>query len=157
MNINKQISIKKFTRDLVSRPNETLGIAPRSKGDKLTALIKKLYAVILLVSQEQGDKNEYSIPLAQLIRRGNIDSKNTKLIREYLESMRRFSITWNTRKADDEYDGEMGIHDEEEPMIRVTFDIRQEGVEEVHEQTSEFKSETVKTSSQVVTTTTVEE
>lgn len=104
MNINKQIPIKKFTRDLVSRPNETLGIAPRSKGDKLTALIKKLYAVILLVSQEQGDKSEYSIPLAQLIRRGNIDSKNTKLIREYLESMRRFSITWNTRKADDEYE-----------------------------------------------------
>lgn len=104
MNINKQIPKKKFTRDLVSRPNETLGIAPKSKGDKLTALIKKLYAVILLVSQEQGDKSEYSIPLAQLIRRGNIDSKNTKLIRDYLESMRRFSITWNTRKADDEYE-----------------------------------------------------
>ena len=66
-------------------------------------------------------------------------------------------ITLFEHEADDEYDGEMGIHDEEEPMIRVTFDIRQEGVEEVHEQTSEFKSETVKTSSQVVTTTTVEE
>lgn len=104
MNTNQQISIKKITRDLVSRPNETLGIAPKSKGDKLTALIKKLYAVILLVSQEQGDKDEYSIPLAQLVRRGNIDSKNTKLIREYLESMRRFSITWNTRKSDDEYE-----------------------------------------------------
>lgn len=89
---------------MVSRPNETLGIAPRAKGDKLTALIKKLYAVILLVSQEQGNCSEYSIPLSHVIRRGNIDSKNTKLIREYLESMRRFSITWNTRTSDDEYE-----------------------------------------------------
>ena len=51
----------------------------------------------------------------------------------------------------------MGIQDEEEPMLLVTFDIRQEGQDETEEQTREVKSETVKTSSQVVTTTTVEE
>lgn len=88
-------------KDVYSRPNETLGLAPRIKGDKLTAMIKKLYAVVLLVSQEQGDREEYSIPLAQLVLRGNIDSKNTTLIRSYLEAMRRFSVTWNTRKGDE--------------------------------------------------------
>ena len=88
-------------KDVYSRPNETMGLAPRTKGDKLTEMIKKLYAVVLLVSQEQGDCEEYSVPLGQLVLRANIDSKNTKLIRSHLESMRRFSVTWNTRKADE--------------------------------------------------------
>lgn len=88
-------------RDVFSRPNETMGLAPRAKGDKLTAMIKKLYAVVLLVSQEQGDCDEYSTPLGQLVSRANIDSKNTKLIRSHLESMRRFSVTWNTRRIDE--------------------------------------------------------
>ena len=88
-------------KDVYSRPNETMGLAPRIKGDKLTAMVKKLYAVVLLVSQEQGDREEYSMPLAELVLRGNIDSKNTKLIRSHLESMRRFSVTWNTRRGDE--------------------------------------------------------
>jgi hypothetical protein len=88
-------------KDVYSRPNETMGLAPRIKGDKLTAMVKKLYAVVLLVSQEQGDREEYSMPLGELVLRGNIDSKNTKLIRTHLESMRRFSVTWNTRRGDE--------------------------------------------------------
>lgn len=52
-------------------------------------------------------------------------------------------ITLFEHEQDDEYDGEMGIQDVEDPMLLVTFDIRQEGADdESEEDKPEFVSKT---------------
>lgn len=84
---------------IVKRPNETIGIVPNGK-HRITHLVRRLYSVILLFSQQQGEKEEYSAVLSQMLAVANSSGSNRTQVKEILRDIRAIGVDWNTREGD---------------------------------------------------------
>ena len=80
----------------VKRANESIGILP--KGEKITLLTRRLFNILLFLSQQDGVKDRYRRPLKDVLAFSDslAESKNTSILKEQLRKMRRLECIWNT-------------------------------------------------------------
>lgn len=93
---------KKFMANTtLKRANETIGIIPKD-GKKLSVACRKLYAAILLFSQQQGMKAEYTAKIQDLLEVAGLTStRNNPELKKHFVALRSFTVEWNTRTVDD--------------------------------------------------------
>lgn len=96
---------------LVNRPNETIGIVPSGK-QRITHLVRRLYSVLLLFSQQQGEKEEYSAVLGELLAAANSEGSNRTQVKAILREIRAIGVDWNVRDGDREIWKNVGLIEE---------------------------------------------
>ena len=89
----------KPSQNIVKRANETIGIVP-SGNHRLTNLVRRLYSVILLFSQKQGDKEEYRAVLSDMLEAANSAGSNRTQVKTILRDIRAIGVDWNVREGD---------------------------------------------------------
>jgi|JI10StandDraft_1071094.scaffolds.fasta_scaffold247256_1 hypothetical protein len=81
--------------DLLKKPVNTLAIVPVSR--KITVLGRKMYNVMLDMSQEIGIDNDlYRAPLTEIVSGIDYESNDLELIKKHLRSMASTSVEWNS-------------------------------------------------------------
>ena len=81
--------------DLLKKPVNALAIVPVSR--KITVLGRKLYNVMLDMSQELGvDQDVYRAPLTEIVSGIDYGSNDLDLIKKHLRSMATTSVEWNS-------------------------------------------------------------
>jgi hypothetical protein len=100
-----------ITKNIVKRANETIGIVP-SGNHRLTNLVRKLYSVILLFSQMQGDKEEYRAVLSDMLKAANSSGSNRVQVKAILRDIRSIGVDWNVREGDREIWKNVGLIEE---------------------------------------------
>lgn len=98
-------------QQIVKRPNETIGIVPNGK-QRITNLIRRLYSVMLLFSQQQGEREEYSAILNDLLEAANSTGSNRTQVKEVLRDIRAIGIDWNVREGDRDVWKNVGLIEE---------------------------------------------
>ena len=100
MNFTSADSVVHMKRDdatipveTVRRPNETLAILPK-KG-KITVVMRRLFISMLYHAQRQGNKLEYQLPLAEILRSAQFHSRNTTDLKAQLRALRSTEVEWN--------------------------------------------------------------
>jgi hypothetical protein len=78
----------------VRRANETIGIKPLS--GKMTLLSRRLFHMLILFIQEDGNKEVYRRPLNNFVSNIEFGSKDTTLLKETLRSLMRVNVEWNS-------------------------------------------------------------
>lgn len=78
----------------VKRANETIGIKPIS--GKMTLLSRRLFHMLILFIQEDGNKEIYRRPLNNFVNNIEYGSKDTSVLKETLTSLMRVSVEWNS-------------------------------------------------------------
>lgn len=96
---------------LVTRPNETIGIVPNGKM-RITHLVRRLYSVILLFSQQQGEQEQYSAPLSEMLAAANSPGSNRTQVKEILRDIRAIGVDWNVRDGEREIWKNVGLIEE---------------------------------------------
>ncbi|GAC1422120.1 MAG: replication initiation protein [Burkholderiaceae bacterium] len=99
------------TQHIVTRPNETIGIVPNGKL-RITHLVRRLYSVILLFSQQQGEQEQYSALLSDMLAAANSPGSNRTQVKEILRDIRAIGIDWNVRDGDREIWKNVGLIEE---------------------------------------------
>lgn len=99
------------TQQIVKRPNETIGIVPNGK-QRITNLIRRLYSVMLLFSQQQGEREEYSAILNDLLAAANSTGSNRTQVKEVLRDIRAIGVDWNVREGDRDVWKNVGLIEE---------------------------------------------
>lgn len=89
----------KTVHHVVKRANETIGIVPTGK-HRITLLVRRLYSVILLFSQQQGEQEEYSAQLSDMLEAANSSGSNRTQVKEILRDIRAIGVDWNVRDGD---------------------------------------------------------
>lgn len=98
-------------RQIVKRPNETIGIVPNGK-QRITLLVRRLYSVILLFSQQQGEREEYSAALADMLSAAHSSGSNRAQVKEVLRDIRAIGVDWNVRDGEHEVWKNVGLIEE---------------------------------------------
>ena len=98
-------------RQIVKRPNETIGIVPNGK-QRITLLVRRLYSVILLFSQQQGEREEYSAALADMLAVAHSAGSNRAQVKELLRDIRAIGVDWNVREGEREVWKNVGLIEE---------------------------------------------
>jgi plasmid replication initiation protein len=81
--------------DLLKKPVNTLAIVPVSR--KITVLGRKMYNVMLDMSQEIGiDNDVYRAPMTEIVSGIDYGSNDLELIKKHLRSMATTSVEWNS-------------------------------------------------------------
>ena len=96
---------------IVKRPNETIGIVPNGK-QRITNLVRRLYSVMLLFSQQQGEREEYSAVLNDMLEAANSTGSNRSQVKEILRDIRAIGVDWNVRDGDREIWKNVGLIEE---------------------------------------------
>ena len=96
---------------VVKRPNETIGIVPNGK-QRITHLVRRLYSVILLFSQQQGEKEEYAAFLSEMLEAANSSGSNRTQVKAILRDIRAIGVDWNVRDGDREIWKNVGLIEE---------------------------------------------
>lgn len=96
---------------IVKRPNETIGIVPNGK-QRITNLVRRLYSVMLLFSQQQGEQEEYSAVLNDMLAAANSTGSNRTQVKEILRDIRAIGVDWNVRDGDREIWKNVGLIEE---------------------------------------------
>lgn len=96
---------------VVKRANETIGIVPAGK-QRITLLVRRLYSVILLFSQQQGEKEEYSALLSDMLETANSIGSNRTQVKEILREIRSIGVDWNVRDGDRDIWKNVGLIEE---------------------------------------------
>lgn len=96
---------------IVKRPNETIGIVPAGK-QRITHLVRRLYSVILLFSQQQGEQEEYSAVLSEMLEAANSSGSNRTQVKAILREIRAIGVDWNVRDGDREIWKNVGLIEE---------------------------------------------
>ena len=96
---------------VVKRPNETIGIVPNGK-QRITHLVRRLYSVILLFSQQQGEKEEYAAFLSDMLEAANSSGSNRTQVKAILRDIRAIGVDWNVRDGDREIWKNVGLIEE---------------------------------------------
>lgn len=90
-----------MTKKTLKRANETIGIIPKD-GKKLSVAGRKLYAAILLFSQQQGVADVYTAKIQDLLDIAGLTSTaNYPELKKHFVALRSFTVEWNTRTDDD--------------------------------------------------------
>ena len=97
--------------NVVKRANETIGIVP-SGNHRLTHLVRRLYSVILLFSQKQGDKEEYRAVLSDMLEATNSSGSNRTQVKTILRDIRAIGVDWNVREGDRDIWKNVGLIEE---------------------------------------------
>ena len=100
-----------IVQPLVNRPNETIGIVPTGK-QRITHLVRRLYSVLLLFSQQQGEKEEYSALLSDLLAGANSEGSNRTQVKAILREIRAIGVDWNVRDGEREVWKNVGLIEE---------------------------------------------
>jgi len=103
--------MEKALKHVVKRPNETIGIVPNGK-QRITHLVRRLYSVILLFSQQQGEKEEYAAVLSEMLDAANSSGSNRTQVKEILRDIRAIGVDWNVRDGDREIWKNVGLIEE---------------------------------------------
>jgi hypothetical protein len=98
-------------KHIVKRPNETIGIVPNGK-QRITHLVRRLYSVILLFSQKQGEQQEYAALLSDLLAAANSSGSNRSQVKEILRDIRAIGVDWNVRDGEREVWKNVGLIEE---------------------------------------------
>jgi hypothetical protein len=98
-------------QQIVKRPNETIGIVPHGK-QRITNLIRRLYSAMLLFSQQQGEREEYSAILNDLLEAANSTGSNRSQVKEILRDIRAIGVDWNVREGDRDVWKNVGLIEE---------------------------------------------
>lgn len=96
---------------IVKRANETIGIVP-SGAHRLTHLVRRLYSVLLLFSQQQGDQEEYRAFLSDMLEAANSSGSNRAQVKAILRDIRAIGVDWNVRDGDREIWKNVGLIEE---------------------------------------------
>lgn len=96
---------------IVKRPNETIGIVPAGK-HRITHLVRRLYSVILLFSQQQGEREEYSAVLSDMLAAANSSGSNRTEVKAILRDIRSIGVDWNVREGDRDIWKNVGLIEE---------------------------------------------
>ncbi len=100
-----------LVQPLINRPNETIGIVPSGK-QRITHLVRRLYSVLLLFSQQQGEKEEYSAVLSELLAAANSQGSNRTQVKAILRDIRAIGVDWNVRDGEREIWKNVGLIEE---------------------------------------------
>jgi hypothetical protein len=100
-----------IAKNVVKRANETIGIVP-SGNHRLTNLVRRLYSVILLFSQRQGDKEEYRAVLSEMLEAANSSGSNRTQVKAILRDIRAIGVDWNVREGDRDIWKNVGLIEE---------------------------------------------
>ena len=85
-------STKTKSLNVLARPNETIALAP-ALGQKITYLQRALYASLLYISKQQGDRDRYQAFLCDIAALASIQyGKNSKYVRESLDQIRNLTF-----------------------------------------------------------------
>lgn len=96
---------------IVKRPNETIGIVPNGK-QRITNLVRRLYSVMLLFSQQQGEREEYSAVLNDMLAAANSAGSNRSQVKDILRDIRAIGVDWNVRDGDRDVWKNVGLIEE---------------------------------------------
>ena len=96
---------------IVKRPNETIGIVPAGK-HRITHLVRRLYSVILLFSQQQGERDEYAAVLSEMLAAANSSGSNRTEVKAILRDIRSIGVDWNVREGDRDIWKNVGLIEE---------------------------------------------
>lgn len=96
---------------IVKRANETIGIVPGGK-HRITHLVRRLYSVILLFSQQQGEQEEYTAPLIDMLAAANSSGSNRTQVKAILRDIRSIGVDWNVREGDRDIWKNVGLIEE---------------------------------------------
>ena len=105
------LAYMEISKNIVKRANETIGIVP-SGNHRLTNLVRKLYSVILLFSQKQGDKEEYRAVLSDMLKAANSSGSNRTQVKAILRDIRSIGVDWNAREGDRDIWKNVGLIEE---------------------------------------------
>lgn len=105
------LSPMELAKNVVKRANETIGIVP-SGNHRLTNLVRRLYSVILLFSQRQGDKDEYKAVLSEMLEAANSSGSNREQVKTILRDIRAIGVDWNVREGDRDIWKNVGLIEE---------------------------------------------
>lgn len=89
------------TGNVLKKPVDTLAMAP-SEGGSITVVERKLYFTLMWFAQRQGwqvGQDSFTAPLAEVLKKMNYNSRNTKLIRDALISMITTPVQWQSPTA----------------------------------------------------------
>lgn len=100
-----------IVQPLVNRPNETIGIMPSGK-QRITHLVRRLYSALLLFSQQQGEREEYSAVLSELLAAANSEGSNRTQVKAILREIRAIGVDWNVRDGEREIWKNVGLIEE---------------------------------------------
>jgi len=103
--------MEKVLKHVVKRPNETIGIVPNGK-QRITHLVRRLYSVILLFSQQQGEKEEYAAVLSEMLEAASSSGSNRTQVKEILRDIRAIGVDWNVRDGDRDIWKNVGLIEE---------------------------------------------
>lgn len=103
--------MEKAQQHVVRRPNETIGIVPNGK-QRITHLVRRLYSVMLLFSQQQGEREEYSAVLNDMLEAANSSGSNRSQVKAILRDIRAIGVDWNVREGDREVWKNVGLIEE---------------------------------------------
>lgn len=98
-------------KNIVKRPNETIGIVPNGK-QRITNLVRRLYSVMLLFSQQQGEREEYSAVLNEMLEAANSTGSNRSQVKDILRDIRAIGVDWNVRDGDRDVWRNVGLIEE---------------------------------------------
>ncbi len=118
--------IKVSEKNILARPNETIGLLPAS-GQKITYQQRALYAALLFISKQQGDADRYQAFLGDLAALAKIEyGKNSKYIRESLDQIRNLTFKLSVKR---EVNGEIETEEATIGYIDKPGSIVRNGVE----------------------------
>lgn len=100
-----------YSTSMVKRANETIGIVP-SGNHRLTNLVRRLYSVMLLFSQRQGDQEEYRAVLSDMLDAANSSGSNRTQVKAILRDIRSIGVDWNVRDGDRDIWKNVGLIEE---------------------------------------------
>lgn len=83
----------------VKRSNETIGIVPKT--GRITVVVRRLFNVLLYVSQREGPKELYRRPLGELAKLAEFTSSDLATLKEHLVAMNLTPVEWNERTVDE--------------------------------------------------------
>ena len=101
----------KSEENIVKRANETIGIVPQGK-QRITHLVRRLYSVILLFSQQQGEQEEYAAYLSDMLEAANSPGSNRTQEKSILRDIRAIGVDWNVREGDRDVWKNVGLIEE---------------------------------------------
>ena len=111
VHLSDSLLCMELVQPLVNRPNETIGIVPSGK-QRITHLVRRLYSVLLLFSQQQGEQEEYSALLTELLAAANSEGSNRTQVKAILRDIRAIGVDWNVRDGDREIWKNVGLIEE---------------------------------------------
>jgi len=84
--------------EVYSRTNETIGIKPTS--GTLSLIVRRLFNVLLYISQKDGDIETYRRPLIEIMAHIEYNSNDAKLLKDHFRSMMNgILVEWNSVDA----------------------------------------------------------